>query len=135
MSLDWDLSKIANYKELCYIDCEGREDKGKAMIAPLTEAIIFMCLATGMEGITEKNLGEFCIRAYMLQKLEGPWMKRSVDGGEMERYALDITNFRNHMGLTVNVAQEGKPWFNKKLRRMATDHLTRVARQKKEDTA
>jgi len=128
MSLNWDLSKIDNYKELCFTDYE--DDKG--MIEPITEAIIFMCMAIGMSGITKKNLGEFCIRAHMTQKLEGPWMQRSVDGGKMEKYALDVTNFKLHVGLKVNVTQEHKPWFNKKLRRMATDHLTRVARIKKE---
>jgi len=56
VSLNWDLTKITNMDELCWVENPehpGVEDE-KTM-NPVTNSLIWACLSIGMTGITEKN--------------------------------------------------------------------------------
>jgi hypothetical protein len=82
MSLDYDLGKINNYKELCYKD---------GFMTPRTQQIIFGCISTGIGEITEKNYIEWFMRYSMWCGLH------SFDNSPT------LDDVRAHIGLRTNV--------------------------------
>jgi hypothetical protein len=65
MSLNYDLSKIADHKKLCFTKV-----KGGFKIHPLTEALIFSTMFADMGKITEKNAREFATRLRAYEPVE-----------------------------------------------------------------
>lgn len=102
MSLDYRLSGIPNFKELCYVPA-GTDSEGKEMVRihPVTESIIFymMLTDTGWE-LTEKNADEFYKRMRLLDALNDP----IFSNGQGEPTHITREQVNAHIGLGVNVA-------------------------------
>ena len=64
MSLDWDLSGIKNYKELCW--GPATDEEGYKLLNGVTDGLIWKTMSVGMGRITEKNYEEFFMRLCMI---------------------------------------------------------------------
>jgi hypothetical protein len=93
MSLDWNVKKIENHKELCFEYRENGEEGPGDYVKPLTERLIWKCMAVGLSGITEKNWSNFLVRASLLDWAEG-------------RPPLTVEEVRSHIGLSTNVSRD-----------------------------
>lgn len=116
MSLDFDLTKIANYKGVCYdaratepTEAEAGDDWRPDKDAPgtwiklrsMTTVIIFKTMAVGMGAITEENLPEFLTRKHVLDAFDG----FDLVGPNGGRHVTE-DEVRAHVGLTTNVHTE-----------------------------
>lgn len=116
MSLDFDLTKIKNFKTVCYdtrtteptgaeADDGWRPDKDAPgtwiKLRSVTTVIIFKTMAVGMGAITEKNLPEFLTRKHVLDGFDG----FDLVGPNRGRHVTE-DEVRAHTGLTTNVRTE-----------------------------
>ena len=88
MSLNYDLSHIANWQEL--LDSSG-------CTAPTTEAVIFLTLFVGMNEITERNMVEFACRVHLFETFGDPLLK-----GPNGPVRLTLADVQRHIGLRTN---------------------------------
>ncbi len=91
MSLNWDLTKIKNFKEVCYL--EGGNDKEGFEHKPATHNLIWATMAITMGEITEKNYLEFYTRISLWDRMHN----FSNDS------RITIKQVHQHIGLTTNV--------------------------------
>jgi hypothetical protein len=100
MSLDWDISKVKNYEELCF-DTEGDMN-------PLTSALINATTAIGMLRITEKNFEEFHLRLLEEAKSTGKGRLYYFDK-EFNVVWVNPTlkEVQDHIGLFTSATQFG----------------------------
>jgi hypothetical protein len=109
MSLNWDMSKVEDHRDL--IDNEWG----------ITQAVIWMTMAVGMQEITKDNVGEFCRRAALLQAVDGPWLVGGI-------YVTDEM-IQKYVGLGTNVSNE--TWA-KWAKRQLSDVDRLIERQREE---
>jgi hypothetical protein len=76
MSLNWDLTKIHNNKNLCWIPAED----DKVTLSPVTDALIWMTMFVDYSNLKdEKRLKEFYIRARCYESMFGPVLREKVE--------------------------------------------------------
>lgn len=103
MSLSYELSKIENYESVCFEETpEGRRKR------PVTEALIFHTIGTGIGEITEETLAEVYARINAREKLHGAMVTNPVINHDnevvgWEPYFITEEDVRQHIGLTTNV--------------------------------
>jgi hypothetical protein len=126
MALHWDLSKVEDSEALT----EGTEWS-------ITEAIIWMTMSVGLQGITEDNVDEFVYRSAFVQAIYGPWLS----------YGIYVTEsmVRRRVGLFTNVSDEKRnAWMKRQMEGNAMARLIRaqqaesdeiIARLEAEDAA
>lgn len=128
MSLDWTIDKIADYKTLCWVPA-GKDADGDdvSCLNPVTNAIIWGTILTGLGSITEDNWRQFYARLHVAERLFGQML---YDGKlEAHRY-ITADEVRAHVGLTTNVSRETDAAF---ARRMTTNALRQyMPREEKE---
>lgn len=96
MSLDWNISKIENLDEVCFIPApEGEEGQ---RLNPVTEALIWSTLAIDIGRLTEKNVDEFAYRLFFYERLMDPFLFNQ----NTPRY-ITYEEVKNHVGLVTNV--------------------------------
>lgn len=101
MSLNHDISKIKNRKELCFVEYEGEDaEEGDKMLNPITQTLIFKTMSIGMGEITLRNWKEFYERVRFVQKLDGIRHQTNQDEGKL---VITPTDVYQHIGLTTNV--------------------------------
>ncbi len=135
MSLNYDLSKIADHKKLCFTKV-----KGGFKIHPLTEALIFFTMFADMGKVTEKNAREFATRLRAYELANGPMLvydksKKRKKGKQPEepQYICEGA-VREHIGLETNVfPMASRIKFNKKLGRTITDRAVRMLEHEAEE--
>lgn len=88
MSLDFQLNAITNWKEVCFVEVDGRRQ-----IAPATQALIFSTMAVGIGHLTTERLDEFHWRLQVWEKLHG-----------FELTPREVVI--QHIGLRTNVSYE-----------------------------
>ena len=110
MSLDWDLTKIKNYKEVCW---EENED-GTSRLNAVTDSLIWLTMAIGIGRITEENAPEVYGRIAAYEKLFGSFMIKFDDNGK-QRVFVTPEDVNNHIGLSTNVAKETEASFRKRI--------------------
>jgi len=124
MSLNYDLSKIADHKKLCFTKV-----KGGFKIHPLTEALIFFTMFADMGKITAKNAREFAARLRAYELANGPMLiygKKKGKQPEEPRYICE-GDVREHIGLETNVfPMASRIKYTKKLGRMVMDKAERM---------
>jgi len=123
MSLNYELSKITNWKELCYRTAEqdvpmSGIKAGDRVMNPITQTIIFGCMGTGIGEITDANAEEWACRYILASKAGG--------------YDPDLTlaDVRAHVGLTTNVFPKvSNAEFAKRLMSLTAEELRRAERR------
>lgn len=112
MSLNWNIEKVENNKEICWID----QPDGKTTMNPVTEALIFACIPVGIGRITDDNWKEFAARLKTIQALSGAFLI-SQDGPK----DIEPEDVKQHIGLSVNVADETRAKFKTRLNQYVDD--------------
>jgi len=139
MSLNWNLSKIDGYKDVCYErhvgtteemdamarrvtltgpDWEWESDARAALVrlSPITHALIWHTTSIGMGSITEKNWQEFYRRVHTQERALGALLLS--DG---KPHYIGPQDVRQHIGLTTNVAEISAAAFNGRTIRILRD--------------
>ena len=122
MSLQWDITNIANYQDLCWIENTNPEKKEgeNFSLNPVTEALIHLSMFTGIPRITLKNYKELGKRLVELEILGIATLPQEPVTGT-EHIPLSSRLMRNprpnevklHVGLKTNVtARDQKKWGN-----------------------
>jgi hypothetical protein len=98
MSLDWDLTAISNHKKL-WMEA-GKDEGGKQeyKLRPVTETLIWVCLAIDIGEITENNWEEWFLRARVWERAMGVMRH---DG--KEDFPITPEEVKAHIGLKTNV--------------------------------
>ncbi len=143
MSLDFDLTAIPDYMNVCY---ESSTDPYKhepgdwyeqddapgvwVRMRPVTHVLIFATMSLGMPGITEKNVNEFIMRKRLNEAFSGADLSwhETDDDGNVTHHSRTITTdeIRAHVGLRTNVRYEPQARW---LKGLAENGLSHVARQ------
>lgn len=107
MPLTWSLENIENYKEVCWVETDEKDEDGTPLqrLATVTETLIFMTMAVRMGSITETNADDFFGRLKIMEKLDGPFMFKTVDGEKVDYY-FTPEDIHAHIGLVCNVTTE-----------------------------
>lgn len=98
MSLTWDLTKIKDYKELCWIPDTVEGNPEQVRINPVTESLIWTTITVGMGFIEEKNLDEFAYRLFFYEQAFGASLYR-----EGKDRFITYEEIKAHIGLRTNV--------------------------------
>jgi hypothetical protein len=125
MSLNWSVEAVQDYETVCKItvdhdDPSGRYVAGDKLWNPVTEALVWSCVAVGLRGITESNAGEFFARVRLVEQTEGPMLVRAVDPETGERPSgakafITEAEVLAHVGLSTNVTNETRSQFMKRI--------------------
>lgn len=123
MSLDYDLTNITDYENLCYYDapCDMPEydiKQGDTLISPKTEALVFACMFVGMPQITSETWLKFYTRLKCYEAVSGAMLRES--GGKP--YYFDPETVRAHIGLKTNANRYGPKQFEDFLYGLALDN-------------
>jgi hypothetical protein len=102
MSLDWNLTEIHNYREVCWLE-EGK-------LNPVTNVIIMATMSVGIGHITDKNVDEFAACYRIFERLNGPFLRRNG-----EDYSLTDEEIHAHIGLSTNVPNEARAAWARRL--------------------
>jgi hypothetical protein len=121
MSLNWDTSAIKDWNVVTAHPDDREKLKAdpsaKVRLNPLTDALIWMCMAIGMNGITEKNVKKFCVRAYSMERFG------AFRGSAKGPIYLTEDEVESHIGLRTNVSDTTDAQFAKKLLSIAEEHV------------
>lgn len=124
MALTWDISNVADWKELSDSDFE----------CVITDVIIWGCISTGIGEITEKNWEEWFVRfAWNEQSTGRAWIQDS-DGNSV---FMKPEWVKRRIGLKTNVFPEmtRAKWIRKELdaeKRKIQDRLCKIESELRE---
>lgn len=130
MALRWDLSNIRDWENVCRITATYDEPHsgikvGDRITSPVTTALIWLCVAVDLPGITEENAPEFFARTRLTEQMHGQQLIRAeVDGKrpEGEKAFITMDEVIAHIGLSVNVTTKVRSsWLKKVSSEMDTD--------------
>lgn len=110
MSLDWSVTNVENYKELCWIE----NDDETFSLNPVTEGIIFSMMGIDMGSITEANWEKFYTRLHIWETVNGTMLNKWDDGVKEPR-PITPQEVRAHIGLSANVSTITDAAFRKKV--------------------
>lgn len=113
MSLDWNISNVADHKVTCYVG-----DEGARRLAPVTEGLIWYTMLCDMGRITEGNWPDFYQRIKLLEGLRGA----IVYDGNGDDLLITPEMVRAHIGLSTNVSNVAlSKWQNRILKAFMAD--------------
>lgn len=123
MALTWSVKDVKDHEEVTTIiatqdwPMDGTK-KGDRLWNPVTTALIWHSLNTGIGRITEANAAEVYARIAFVEKLYGP----SLVNGEGEPKPITVEDVQRHIGLSTNASykDESRASF---LKRHATSKL------------
>jgi hypothetical protein len=136
MSLDWNVSKVKDYENLCWITLE--EDlpsrflkAGDSLVNPVTETLVFLTISAGIPEITEQNAAEFYARVRIIEATYGAFLSKHDENGGLADKPLTAEDIYNHIGLRTNATTLTKTAFTKNiynvLLRKSAEEIERVA--------
>lgn len=121
MSLNYNLTKIADYESRCYevatetVSTLMRgHKKGDTVLKPLTHTLVFISMGVGLGRITEKNWRQWYARASVVEALDGAWRTRSEKDGTRTPVFLTPEDVHSHIGLGTNVSNESDAAWHKR---------------------
>jgi hypothetical protein len=117
MSLDFELGKIADWKTVCAHPTDAKK------LHPVTDSLIWRCLATDMRGITKDNVEEFFWRVRFLHRFDDANWHFGDDCTPVYLTEQDIID---HIGLSTNVTQKTRAKF---LEKVGTDRHPPLAQE------
>lgn len=99
----------------------GARDPSGMKWHPVTNRLIWACMAVHIGKITEDNVDEFYFRLRLLQKLDRPDLEYG-DGTEINVTKQDVMN---HIGLKTNVTTRSREYFVKGVMRDQFEWITK----------
>ena len=142
MSLDWNIKRVDNYLDRCFVAVTADDHRaisdglvlGQQYLAPVTNALIWGALAVGVPEITHRNWQEYWGRFYIYDRLTGiSMMPRQVNGdwmrdeaGKISLSPITAQDVRDHIGLTTNVSSMTGPAFLARLMQHVKDNHSKV---------
>lgn len=121
MSLNWNLSKIADCDNVCFEIAQADDTwhgvkKGDKVLTTKTYTLLMLTMAVGLRGITDANKLKFWERLHFLQTLDGAFMTGTNDKGERIDVPFTYDDVVQHIGLSVNVSDitDAKWWSNRR---------------------
>lgn len=123
MALNWDLSNIKEFEDLCYrtmestyvdVDEETGEEitKNHVELVPLADALIWATICVGMGEVTEDTYVEFWRRVAALEAWNGAFLT-TKDGPR----PITLADVKAHIGLSTNVSMECvEYWWQRQVR-------------------
>ena len=116
MPLSWDLTKIEDYKKLCFVK-NGTTPEDKIDMNPITEVLIFATAFIQMNNITTKTYKEFHSRLKEFEIATG--MRGLVVNTETKEYRMPtLEEVKYHIGLTTNATTSDKRKWGNEIRRI-----------------
>ena len=111
MSLDYQLSEIENWQELCVrLESEKKEEWHMTPLQPKTHALVWASMLIEMGTINEKNVDEWDFRLRCIYRLDlGPTNKHYMPTRE---------DIEKHIGLRVNVVTVSRAKFMTRCKKM-----------------
>ena len=148
MSLDYNLTKIANRDTLCWETYTGTHEEMAALVARVTfmgpdwawtdashtsvtrrsvttHVLIFASMHVGFGSITEKNWEAYFERLSTVEQVLGPF--RTSEEGPVFFTPDDV---KAHIGLSTNVGAESPAKFNAKVARWRRENAAQTSREK-----
>lgn len=122
MSLNWNLSKIANHETLAWDEA--------GTLKPRTEALIWSTMAIDMGEITAKNVNEFWRRLDLYQHEVGALLGNA--NGDIFFTRDDVVA---HIGLKTNVTEKSASVWNRRLSQIMLDRAITAQRRRNETKA
>ena len=105
MSLNWSLADIENWDEVCHITAtvdwpmDGTK-KGDKLLNPVTTALIWHSLNTGIGRIKAENAAEVFARISLVEELYGT----SLRDGDGKNRPITMDDIKAHVGLSTNAS-------------------------------
>lgn len=104
MSLDWDISKIDDFENRCFMVASHDNDfygyqKGDRVITGVLRTLIFSTMAIEIGVITEENYVEFYERLALWERGVGAWRRNE----KREDVLVTLEEVKGHIGLRTNV--------------------------------
>jgi hypothetical protein len=134
MSLDYNLTKIENYKEVVWLADPTDDKPDQVRMNPVTETLIFGTMSVGLGAITADNVDEFVARFRIVEEIDGPFLRK--DG---KAWRLTDADFIAHIGLSTNVSNETRTAWSRRLfvakQTSKTEQLARAFRYERERSA
>lgn len=114
MSLNWNVSDIANSDAVCFHHYE-QDGEPRRQLSQSTHNLIFLTMVVGMGEITADNYKEFYKRVALFERLRSPVRVKIGPDGMMidDPYTLD--DIRQHIGLRTNVSFEKPAAWRKRI--------------------
>jgi hypothetical protein len=120
MSLNWNISDIKNYKEICWK--ENPDDPENNILNPITESLIFTTIGIGLNEITEDNVYDFYLRSIVSSEVYGkPIVIYEEDSFHKRNYTFE--EVKQHIGLKTNATNFTNSEFMKKMLKSAAKYI------------
>jgi hypothetical protein len=117
MSLNWNLSKIANTETTCW----RKDSSGEEVMRGITHTLIFATMAVDLGEISAKNVDEWLVRLQCIGRVY-------ADEGWS---SITRQNLTDHIGLNTNVSNKTRKQFlakmGKALERECVSEVKRIA--------
>lgn len=137
MALNWDTSGVENFEEVCWLIADFDHPTsgisvGDRILNPVTNALIWHALNTGIGTITEANAGEVYARIHLVEKLHGASLW-TADGPK----EITIEDVLQHIGLYTNASfkDESRASFLKRHAAYLLDQSKRSFEKKQAEVA
>lgn len=122
MSLNFDLTAIPLETRTVVADRDGNPaagesfKKGDRIMSGVTNALIWMCMGVGLNGITEDNLVEFAVRCRVLDGINGkPLSEHDEATSTYKPRSFTFEELQAHVGLRTNVSNEKRAVWLKRI--------------------
>ena len=132
MALTWNITDIANYNDLCWIenDNPNKKEGENFRLNPVTEALIHLSMFTGISKITAKNYKELGKRLVELEilgiavlpqeEIGDAWTDDSHTPSRMMRNPRP-DEVKLHIGLITNVNPRDQKKWGHEVRRLVRE--------------
>ena len=145
MSLDWSIEKVEDWDSNCYIkilpgdnvyshidvknsqswffekDEMDQKTSVKKCMNPITDLLISLTMSLDLGEIKEKNIEEWQFRIWITEQLQGSPIlvsRWNAEQGIWEDSQITVSDLRNHIGLSTNVADKTRnQWITKVFKR------------------
>jgi len=114
MSLNWNVSKIADSNTVCFQHYTENGEPQRRMTQS-TELLIFTTMVVGFGRITESNYKEFFKRVALFERLHGAVRVKKDCRGKFVDDPYTLEDIRQHIGLTTNVSEEKPAAWRKRI--------------------
>ena len=109
MPLNWDISRVADYKKLY-----GKKDaNGNKYLKTMPERIIMLTMAVGIREISDKNWEKFYNRVHLLERIHGCSYYKTVRGKHVPMY-ITREDVQRMIGLHTNSSTMTRSEFLKR---------------------